>query len=234
MNTLESTLLKDIILENPSAAAVLEKNKLDYCCKGNRTLKEACATQHLDATEIAQQLQQTISAANYKPAADFKQMTAAELINYILEEHHEYIKKVTPMLMTHVKKIAAVHGNRHPELLDISLKTMVLLGDLFDHLNKEEQILFPYILSLEKKQYAQPQFVSVKDPIKIMMNEHDEAGELMAEINKLSNQYTPPADACTTYKLTFSELEEFERKLHEHVHLENYLLFPMAEKLEQE
>lgn len=234
---LKTRKLKDIILEQPAAAALLESKRLDYCCQGNRTLSEACLQQHLDPDEIESSLQSLFMSQN-KTEHGFQEWNAEQLIEYILSEHHDYIREISPVMMAHMRKIASVHGDRHPELHTLSYLGLELLIELNDHMLKEEKILFPFILEQAQAKVSngpkpESPFGSVANPIAMMEHEHTYAGQLLEQIFKITDGYTPPRDACTTYKVTFSELKTFEEKLHEHIHLENYLLFPMAIKMEE-
>jgi regulator of cell morphogenesis and NO signaling len=232
-----SKTLKDIILDNPEAAAVLERNRLDFCCKGNRTLAEACEQQKLNGQDIAEALLE-IRTPIARDTKHFNDWSMNQLLEYILETHHEYIRDKSPFIMAHVRKIAAVHGERHPELHELNSLCLVLLTELNEHMQKEEMVLFPYIekmLSLEKGEILEkPHFGTIANPIAMMHKEHEEAGDVFAKIYKITDGFTPPRDACTTYKVAFKEIKEFERMLHEHIHLENYLLFPKAVVLETE
>lgn len=232
-----SKSLKDIILDNPEAAAVLERNRLDFCCKGNRTLAEACEQQKLNSKDIAEALLE-IRKHITRDTNHFNNWSMNQLLEYILATHHEYIRNKSPFIMAHVRKIAAVHGERHPELHQLNSLCLVLLTELDEHMQKEEQVLFPYIekmLSVEKGELLeQPHFGTIANPIAMMQQEHEEAGDVFTEIFEITDGFTPPRDACTTYKVAFKELQEFERMLHEHIHLENYLLFPKAVVLETE
>jgi regulator of cell morphogenesis and NO signaling len=146
---------------------------------------------------------------------------------------------MVPVILAHTQKIASVHGARHPELLQIAEHTNAVCEEMIQHMHKEEQVLFPYIISLvsarkEGRAIASSAFGSIQNPIRMMESEHESAGDAMYAIRSLSSGYTVPDDGCTTYRIAFQELQDFERDLHQHVHLENNILFPMAVKLEQE
>lgn len=231
---LKTKKLKDIILEEPGTAALLESKRLDYCCQGNRTLEEACQQQHLDVNEIEKSLHQW-QQDHQQQVHPFQDWDAPQLIDYILNEHHQYIREQASTLMGHLRKIANVHGERHPELHTLSYLGLELLSELGDHMIKEEEMLFPYILrqaNTPKGKKLEAPFGSVSNPIAMMEHEHQYAGQILEQIYTITNGYTPPRDACTTYKVTFAELKTFEEKLHEHIHLENHLLFPMSLEME--
>ncbi len=161
------------------------------------------------------------------------------MIDYIVNTHHEYVRKMIPVLSAHTEKIASVHGERHPELIEIAKKFSVVYKELKQHMFKEEQILFPYIkqivnAAVNGTKFEPPYFGSVANPIKMMEIEHQNAGDELFGIRDLSNNYSVPDDACNTYRICLLELKEFEEDLHKHIHLENNILFPKAIKLEED
>ena len=161
------------------------------------------------------------------------------LANYIVRIHHQYVHDKTPILLQFLDKLCRVHGERHPELFEINRIFTESAHDLANHFEKEERVLFPFIGELVKaQQTGQPletaHFGTVENPIAMMMHEHTVEGDRFAEIARLSNNYTPPADACNTYRVTFAMLQEFEEDLHRHIHLENNVLFPKAIALEKQ
>ncbi|MBI5916703.1 MAG: iron-sulfur cluster repair di-iron protein [Bacteroidetes bacterium] len=235
-NFLESTLA-ELVSENTAAAGVFEKHGLDFCCKGKRTLENACQSQGLDAAAIAGEIEEVFSKPGAAAASHFQNMPLDELADYIVEQHHAYIRHVIPLLSAHTQKVAERHGGGNPSLVKIAELWQSVAEDMTAHMLKEEQILFPYIKRLVAAAETNnpalfPRQPFVSNPIRVMEQEHDAAGELMRQIRELSNDYTPPLVACTTYRLSFNELREFGEDLHRHVHLENNLLFPKAEELE--
>jgi regulator of cell morphogenesis and NO signaling len=228
--------IRDIVAENFRAAAVFQKYGLDFCCRGNRRVTDACAEQGISPDVIFNDLAKIETREDTVPR--FNAWEPDFLIDYILNNHHHYIRVMLPILYLHTKKIADVHGERHPELLEVASYFAKIGQELEMHMRKEEHVLFPYIKSLVASRRvgmipAAPPFGSVRNPIAMMEAEHQTAGDEMAMIRTLTNNYTPPDDACTTYRVTFQELEEFEQDLHRHVHLENNILFPKAVALEQ-
>ena len=161
------------------------------------------------------------------------------LVAYIVRHHHAYVRRVLPSMVAHTRKVAASHGGGHPELEEIATIVEEVAEEMTAHMMKEEEVLFPYIEQLElARRLREPVpaalFGSVEKPIAMMEHEHEHAGLAMARIRELSRDYAPPAGACTTYLTCFRELEEFERDLHVHVHLENNVLFPKARALAAE
>jgi regulator of cell morphogenesis and NO signaling len=230
------TALKDIALSNPSARQVLEDSGLDYCCGGSKSLHEACLQADLSADEILNRLRD--NAKNVSSSdVNWIRKPLHELTLHIREKHHRYVRDSIPRTASLLEKVISRHGAVHLELSEIRNLFATVGREMIMHMQKEEQILFLYIDSLElaatgRGTIEPPFFQTVKNPIHMMMKEHDAAGELVAQIRRLTNQYNPPADACTSFKALYQGLKEFESDLHEHVHLENNILFPRAVEIE--
>ena len=233
MNNFKLKSLAQIVNSNHLAAAVFEKYHLDFCCKGKRSLQQACIEQELPADQIVTELE-NISIANLQAdALPFDEMTLAQLAEYIVLTHHDYVKKELPLIHGYLQKVFSKHGERHPEMFKVFQLFAAVKEELEGHMKKEELILFPRIKEMEKQLQNEPgQFKLnigyLQSPITVMEQEHDHAGTLLNEIRILTNNYTPPQDACTTYKLSFAALQAFELDLHRHVHLENNILFQKA------
>lgn len=234
MSTIAEQTLASIVSSNHQAVPVLEKYHLDFCCKGKRTLAEACTEKGLRVEAIAEELENRMKAEQGK-ILPFGSMTAEQLISYILIHHHFYVKQSMPTILSHLEKVALKHGERFPYMTEVLYLFRSIHEEMTMHMHKEEVILFPRIKEIEavfsiqqKRNFAEGY---IAGPIQVMETEHDHAGELLYRIRELTNGYTPPADACTTFKVSLAELKEFEEDLHRHVHLENNLLFPLAEKM---
>jgi len=236
MNFNNQTKVKDIALSNTSARQVLEEARVDYCCGGGESLQEACVHAGVSAEEILARLRensQQVSAAE----SNWTSAPLGELTEHIKNQHHRYVREAIPRIKTLLEKVQAKHGENHPELAEIKISFHQVGKEMIMHMQKEEQILFPYIEALdraanEKGGIEPPFFQSVRNPIHAMMKEHDAAGALVKQIHNSSAEYAEPADACTSYKALLQELREFELDLHQHVHLENNILFPRAVELE--
>jgi len=233
--TTVDTPLRDIVTENFNSASVLEKYGLDFCCKGNMSLKIACESRDIDPKKIAEE----ISEVTYEESAQrYFKWELPFLVDYIINNHHSYVRESIPLLFMHLEKIGQVHGERHPEFLEVEKIFHKVAGDLSQHMMKEEGILFPAIKMIANAKFTGKKipdmlFGSVMGPISMMVAEHEEAGEDMERIRELLNDFTPPEDTCTTVRVTFKELEGFEKDLHKHVFLENSVLFPKAQRLEK-
>jgi regulator of cell morphogenesis and NO signaling len=228
--------LKEIVTDDFRAAAIFERYSLDFCCRGGRTVEDACIEKEVDKTSVLLELHQILQRD--EPTADsFSGIPLSQLTGHIVATHHAYVRKMVPVLLTHTQKVAGVHGANHPEVVVIAKVFEVVAAELLEHMAKEEQALFPYIdmligASERNEKCARPPFGTVLNPIRMMEAEHRAAGDRLYEIRSLSSNYTPPSDACTTYKVTYQELRDFEMDLHQHVHLENNILFLKAVVLE--
>lgn len=234
MSTIANQTLAAIVSSHHQTVPVLEKYHLDFCCKGKRTLAEACTEKGLSIDSIAGELEITIQGEQ-KKQLPFDSMTAEQLISYILIHHHFYVKQSIPTILAHLEKVAYKHGDRFPWMADVFHLFREIGEDMLMHMHKEEMVLFPRIKEIEslvaihQKRNHEPVYIS--GPVQAMEMEHDHAGELMYRVRELTNNYTAPDDACTTFRVSLAELKEFEEDLHRHVHLENNMLFPLAEKI---
>ncbi|MDO5979299.1 iron-sulfur cluster repair di-iron protein [Flavivirga spongiicola] len=239
------TTLKDsqkqigqFVAEDFRTAAVFSNYGIDFCCRGDRTVEEVCDKNGIDTSELLGKLKNVLSSTTGQNI-DYKSWALDLLVDYIEKKHHRYIAEKVPVLLQFLDKLCKVHGERHPELLKINAHFTASAGELAAHMKKEELILFPFVKKMIHAAVAQsaieaPHFGTVENPIAMMKDEHDNEGVRFREIAKLTNNYTPPADACNTYRVTYAMLEEFEKDLHLHIHLENNILFPEAIKLEQQ
>ena len=237
--TISSTMkVREVALELPQATRVFEKLKIDYCCGGDKPLGEACATAGIEVAHLERLLAEAGQTdLQSERTLDFQTSTLAELVRHIVDKHHVYTKEEMARLEALIDKVIAAHGTNHPELRDIGEVFQSLCADLKPHMFKEEQILFPYILGMENAFLgdAPPPFApfgTVNNPVRMMMMEHDAAGELLRELRELSSNYTVPPDGCISYQTLYQALEALEQDLHQHIHLENNILFPRAIRLE--
>ena len=225
-----TSTLGDLVTEDPRRARVLERYGLDYCCSGGRPLDVAAREASLDPDEVAGAL----DLPDAPPAPQWQHLENAALAHDIVDTHHAYLWEEMPRLQALVDKVAGVHGENHPELARVKEAYTEAVADLEPHLTKEERVLFPAISRLEKAQapVAFP-FGTLANPIEQMLAEHDVVGELFTEINTLTSGYTPPEDACNSYRMMLTGLQEMELDLHEHIHKENNVLFPRVLELEK-
>ena len=230
--------VREVAVELPQSTRLFEKLKIDYCCGGNRPLTEACAEIGLEVGEVIGMLE-SVSESEPKAhgAIDFQKLPLSQLIAHILNTHHAFTKQEMARLELLSKKVISVHGENHPELHKVGARFDSLCADLKPHMFKEEQILFPYILGLvqadsQNRPAPFAPFGTVNNPIRMMMMEHEAAGEILRDLRTMTSNYTTPADGCISYRTLYEALEAFERDLHQHIHLENNILFPRAIELE--
>ena len=231
--------VRDVVLELPQATRVFEKLKIDYCCGGDQPLVEACATAGVKVENLERMLAEAGHAeVQGNGSLDFGKATLGELIGHILDRHHVYTKEEMARLEPLIDKVIAAHGENHPELRSLGGLFQQLCADLKPHMFKEEQILFPYIVEMERSAVENrpapfAPFGTVNNPIRMMMMEHETVGDLLRELRTLSSNYTVPPDGCISYQTLYQALEAFEKDVHQHIHLENNILFPRAVAMEE-
>jgi regulator of cell morphogenesis and NO signaling len=207
---------------------------VDYCCGGKKTLAEACHQRGIDPQAFLTQLED-YATTETAPEVNLAALSLTELADHIERIHHAYLHTELPRLEKMVTKVAAVHGEKEPRLMQIKDIFLALSAELATHLMKEEQILFPMIRQLEASDTL-PTFHcgTIANPVRRMEFEHDEAGEALRELRQLTDDYTPPAWACNTYRALLDALATFEQDMHQHIHKENNVLFPRAMEMEQQ
>lgn len=228
--------VREVAIEIPQSTRLFEKLKIDYCCGGNRPLTEACASTGLEVGDVMKMLESVVQPEP-QGALDFQNLPLPELIGHILDTHHVFTKEEMLRLEPLSKKVISAHGENHPELHKVGALFETLCADLKPHMIKEEQILFPYIFGLVQaasQNRAAPfaPFDTINNPVRMMMLEHDTVGEILRDLRAITSDYITPADACISYRTLYEALEVFERDLHQHIHLENNILFPRAIELE--
>jgi regulator of cell morphogenesis and NO signaling len=237
MQNIEDKTVAQIVTENIKTADVFKKNGIDFCCGGNVNVTKVCERKGLSVDTIIEELNNSISEKSM--AHDYNSWELDFLIDFIVNTHHSYVRGNAELMLQYTQRVATVHGENHSEVVEINRLAYDLVAELGPHLLKEENILFPYVKELVSAKrnndpIIQAGFGSVASPIQVMRNEHDAAGDIIKEIARLSNNFTPPADACNTYRAMYSKLEEFQNDLFQHIHLENNVLFPKAIELEKE
>lgn len=239
MAVMTERTVRELAVENPAATRIFERLGIDYCCGGNQSLQQACERAKVSMDQVVDSLemaQETARAA--KQPFDWQQEPLSVLIAHIKSTHHAYTREEVARLSALLQKVCSVHGKNHPELLDIQ-ETFAGLGrELMTHLIKEEMVLFPFIERMEeaviqREPVVPGPFGTVENPVAMMEHEHSSAGQALREIRKASNEYVPPADACVSYQTLYKALVAFEADLHQHIHLENNVLFPRAIAMEK-
>ena len=234
--TATTQTVRDIATENPATVRVFEKYGIEYCCGGKVPLADACAAKGLNVDEVIASLEAAM-APLASGEEDWAKESLASLAAHIVDTHHAYVSHEVPRLNELAGKVLSRHGDTREELPAIQSKLAALREELITHQGKEEVVLFPYIGKLERfaaGDGTMPRncFGSITHPIEMMTRDHDFAGNLMEEIRTLSQDYTPPDGACPTFRAFYEGLREFEQDLHQHIHLENNMLFPRAVELE--
>jgi regulator of cell morphogenesis and NO signaling len=232
--------VRELAVEIPSATRIFEQLGIDYCCGGGKSLEEACVQAGLSVDQVLRTLEQgsALSETASRELPDFRQTSLKDLIDHILAKHHVYVRQEMPRIQQLLAKVVAVHGASHSELAVTQQLFAQVSAELTSHMMKEEMVLFPYIAELESatsfgRRAPQPAFGTIKNPVRMMEMEHEEAGNAVEQIARATGQYTPPEDACFSYKTLYSALKDFALDLHQHIHLENNILFPRAVVMEE-
>ncbi|MCC6455745.1 MAG: iron-sulfur cluster repair di-iron protein [Caldilineaceae bacterium] len=226
-----------VVAANYRAAEVFTKYGIDYCCGGDKPLDQACAEKGISPSDLLNEV--ALAAANGETIHEYNQWPLGFLAEYIVNQHHAYAKKRIPEMKAMTEAVVAVHGEEHPEVHTIEKIWQELSGELVMHMQKEELMLFPHIKRIVRSKeegtpLSPPRFGSVATLVQTMEDEHESTGDQLAELEQLTNGFTPPADACYTFQTLYAYLDEFQKETKEHVHLENNILFPKAIALEKE
>jgi len=239
MSTTSEKTVRELVVENPAAARILERLGIDYCCGANQPLQTACRKANLAISEVLNSLEMAEKTSCLtRPVRDWAIEPLADLIAHIENTHHNYTRDEIARVAPLFEKVCSVHGSCHPELLNICEVFRALAQELTLHMMKEEKVLFPYIVrmeeaSIEKRPVVPAPFGSVQNPVAMMEHEHAAAGNALQAMRKASSGYFAPIDACTSYQTLYRALSDFEADLHQHIHLENNVLFPRAITLEE-
>jgi len=225
----ENLTVGEIVANDFRTSSVFKKAGIDFCCGGKQLFAEACAENRVDALEIENEILR-ITEEPVNEFMNFKNWDAVFLCEYIVNTHHKFVLKNLPELVFYTQKIASVHGDHHPELIEVADLIVKINAELLQHLKNEEEVLFPAIKEVVNTGSANAKATIVSE-IARMTDEHEFAGGAMDNINKITKGYKVPEDGCNTYRVAFKLLEQFEDDLHTHVHLENNILYPKALEL---
>ena len=231
------TTVREVAVKMPESTRIFEKFKIDYCCGGNQSLTTACASAGIDVQDVMEMLG-GMTESKSQDSVDFRNASVAQLVEHIVNTHHVFTKSEMDRLEALTEKVIKAHGENHPELIQLRETFRALCMDLKPHMFKEEQVLFPYMMAMtQAAEHNRPgpfaPFGTVNNPVRMMMREHDVAGQLLRELRALTSDYAVPPDACISYQTLFAALVNFEKDLHQHIHLENNILFPKALELER-
>jgi regulator of cell morphogenesis and NO signaling len=231
--------VREYALEIPAATRIFEKLGIDYCCGGGKSLVDACTAVGISVDEVLESLNAEVNSVSTSAAKDWQALSQAELITHIVNKHHAFTREELVRLEALLAKVSGVHGKNHPELFQIQDQFGKLREELEPHMLKEENVLFPYLVRMEEAAVANqtlppPPFRTVQNPVRVMMAEHDAAGYILGRMREASSDYAVPPDACISYQTLYSALKELEADLHQHIHLENNILFPQAVEVEMQ
>lgn len=237
MRITENANIGQLVADDYRMASIFKQNGIDFCCKGNRSIAEATKELNLNTQEILSQLE-AVKKEDTTSGDDFQSWPLDLLADYIEKTHHRYTEAKITELKHLLEKLVEVHGKENPELIEIQKIFDISAGEMASHMKKEELVLFPFIRKMIKTKKSSskitvPHFGTVENPVNMMIHEHDEQGRLLQQMAELSNNYTPPINACSTYKVTYATMKEFEEDMFKHIHLENNILFPKAVALEK-
>lgn len=225
----------EVVARHPALSRVFEEFGVDYCCGGKKSLQEVCLVKGIDPESLLARLNESPSATPVPDDVDPAALSLTELVDHILQTHHAYLRAELPRLEMLTEKVAKVHGDKDPRLVQVRQTFVAFAGELASHMTKEEQILFPMIRQLDACDTL-PAFPcgSIAHPIQRMEIEHDDAGLALARLRTLTDGYAPPVGACNTYRAMLEALASLERDMHQHVHKENNVLFPRAVQRESQ
>jgi regulator of cell morphogenesis and NO signaling len=239
MSVMTAKTVRELAVENPVATRIFERFGIDYCCGGGQSLERACEKAAVSLDQVLDSLEMAEDTARASQQVhDWNREPLSELIAHIKNTHHKYTREETARLTALLQRVCSVHGKNHPELFEIQSTFKSLTQELTTHLMKEEMVLFPYIERMEeavvqKEPVLPAAFGTVQNPVSMMEHEHDSAGNALRTIRKASNDFTAPPDACVSFQTLYTALAAFEVDLHQHIHLENNLLFPRAIAMER-
>lgn len=222
-----------LVAEDYGRAMVFKRYGIDFCCGGGRSVASACREAGVLVEEVAGALEEAVARGTAAGGDEATAMELDALVEHIVARHHGYVRESIPTLLQFAEKVATVHGPKHPELLEVRDAFRDLSRKMERHMTEEEEVLFPRIVDLVARRKAGTgdgpgDESGVEGPIPALEDDHEHAGGLMARIRHLTSGFSPPPDACNTYRALFANLERFEDDLHRHVHLENNVLFPRA------
>ena len=231
--------VREIVATQPSAAKVFQRFDIDLCAQAEKSLDGACAELQLSVDQVLEKLADAETQERGGPPVDPGSLPIGKLIQRIVRVHHQYVRQELPRLVEMAQKLAAKRSDCAPELKNVEELLEALHADMFAHIQKEEQVLFPFISQMDQDSIvayppAHACFRSVAHPVSKMMQEHESANHTVAELSRLTLGFQPPEWACATHVALFSGLRAFETDLKQHVHLENDVLFPRAIEMEAE
>ncbi|HRP01382.1 MAG TPA: iron-sulfur cluster repair di-iron protein [Candidatus Kapabacteria bacterium] len=235
MEITKDSIISDLVATDYRTAIIFKKSGIDFCCKGFRSIEDACERKHIDSSKLIDELHD-VSSQGKEEFFDYNSWSLDILADYIEKKHHHYVESKSREILPFLEKIVRVHGDRHPELREVETLFKETVGEMAKHMKKEELILFPFIKKMVKFDKENTKLETAPGraatSIKAMMDDHTNEGDRFNRISELTNKYTAPEDGCNSYKITLAMLKEFEEDLYLHIHLENNILFPKSVLLE--
>lgn len=209
-----------IVLDHSECAAVFQKHRIDFCCKGERSLEQACAERGIDPALMLAELESVIAARHGHAEGDPRDLSTPGLVGHIVSRHHEYLRRVLPFIKPLAQKVSRVHGDHNPKLREVESTVLELVEALLPHLDQEEQVLFPAVMARNSDRSV------ITAELASMHAEHLEVGEMLQRLRTSAEEFRTPDWACNSYRTLFAELEALEGDILRHVHLENHVLMP--------
>lgn len=216
----------ELVAERPGRSRIFQEHGIEFCCQGKKTLKQACENLNVPLETIVEALEKELTETKIQ-GINPAELSIGELAEYVIKVHHGFLRKELPRLHQMAMRVAQVHGGHTPSLVRVYQVFENMFRELDQHLDKEEQVLFPVIRIIAK---GETPTLPVEGPIATMMEEHVETGQALEELQELTHNYSPPEEACNTYRALFAGLADLQNDLHQHIHLENNVLFPAAKR----
>lgn len=228
---LEATkTVAEIAVEMPRSIPYFEERGIDYCCGGKKSLQEACSKAGLPVEEAVAALEKIAQKEGGTETTQWSSLD--QLIQHLLDTHHAFTREQLALVSKLGSKVQMVHGNHYPELAAINRLFGEMAEELLHYLLKEEQVAFSVLRSLEGKGEGVPFPYEMfrNGPQQVLLGDHEATGEQLRDLRRLTKDYTAPPDACVTFRAFYQGMAELEADLHQHIHLENNVLFPLAQK----
>ncbi len=231
--------IREIVSSQPTAAAILQRFDIDVCAQANESLNEACAHLQLSIEQVMEKLEDGEALDGGAKRTNPRELTPSRLIQHIVRVHHRNVRQELPRLVELAHAVVEKHGERTPELKRVELLTAELRAEMTEHIRKEEQVLFPHITEVDEAPllaFRPPQecFSRIGQPVFLMVQEHERVKLLIAELQRLTNDFKPPVWACAAFAALYEGLRIFAANLEEHIRLEDEALFPRAIAMEAE
>lgn len=235
----KESIVADLVAQDYRTSDVFKKYGIGFCCGGKYPLQMACEINNVDVNDILEELQTATSEVNVSNTLQYKDWPLDFLADYIVNVHHQYLKKALPQVDDLVAHFTDGHRKKYSYLDELHGTTNRMVKQMLPHMEHEEKVIFPYVRQIQHAyQHSEPYaglFVkTLRKPIELMMaQEHETTGKDLLKLRELTNNYTPPSSACLTHKVAFSKLKEVDCDISRHLYLENEILFPQVVEMEK-